>query len=103
MSEIPWVLRTVRERWPELATVDGGMQFGVDLGWWESFDAKGPIPFAKVVSIASLSPNATMAHALFSAGFIESISWGRKNGWGRPVQLGTFKVDKKRHSIKIVP
>ena len=78
------------------------MQRGVDSGWWESCDNRGPIPFAIVVRLADLPPTATMAHAIHVAGFAESVGAARKNGWNRPIALGRHVVDKARRAVLVV-
>lgn len=47
------------------------------------------------ISILDLPENATMAHAAFKAGMFPSVSQARKNGWDRPLEVGTFKVGKR--------
>ena len=78
------------------------MRHGIEQGWWPDFNDKGPLDWPRRVSLAALPRDATMAHALHSAGFADSVSQARKAGWGTPAVLGVRIIDKKQHRIEIV-
>lgn len=77
-----------------------GREIGRRLGWWDEYDADGPIPPAKTVSMANYAGK-TMAHVMADVGFFVSIGEARKNGWNKPVETGIFKVGKHKR-VKII-
>lgn len=80
------------------------MEFGVEQGWWPSFNDKlDPQPWPKIIKISELNSNeTTMAHIVAKIGVFESISEARKNGWNKPVQKGEFWFKKKTVHLIVV-
>lgn len=78
------------------------MEFGAAQGWWPEYNERGPLDWPRKVSLSKLPARATMAHALVAAGFFQSISQARKNGWDKPISRGISIVDKQQHRIEII-
>ena len=72
---------------------------GVKQGWWDSVDEDRlePIKYIRL----KLSDGPTMAHAFVKAGIFKSVGEGRRNGWNKPIEKGTFKVGKKHATVLI--
>lgn len=81
---------------------DIGLQLGVKLGWWESVDSKGPVPFAKIFSLTEFPSQSMLAHVMVKAKLFETVSDARRNGWGKPIQTGEWIVGKLRYRVKVV-
>ena len=79
------------------------MEYGVAQGWWPEYNAKWPLDWPRVVRISGLPANAAMAHAMEAAGFYQSVSAARRNGWSGPLILGVHIVDRMQHRIEIIP
>lgn len=47
------------------------------------------------ISLLDLPENATMAHVAAKAGAFSSVTQARKNGWDKPIILGTTTITKK--------
>jgi hypothetical protein len=81
------------------------LQKGVELGWWPSFDERGPHAPPQIFKISELEPHEqTRAHLAHKVGAFKSISDARKNGQNIPLVAGDeFWLKKKSIHIKIEP
>lgn len=76
-----------------------GMELFKRKGFFKNWDEKGPIGPDITVKLSDYQ-NKTLAHVLHDLGFFPSISAARKNGWDKPVEVGTFTF--KRRSLVII-
>lgn len=83
--------------------IRAGLQMGVDLGWWEEFDEDRLDPIAPPITFKmSDFPDGTlMAHIIHKAGLFPSVSQARKNGWDRPIEVGTWSLTKKKIRVRV--
>lgn len=72
-----------------------GLEFGKRLGWWKDYTVDGPIS-PVVTKLQRDYHDKTMAHVMADLGWFPSVSQARKNGWDKPVELGTHRVGKNR-------
>lgn len=72
-----------------------GFELGRRKGWWQDFDLNGPIPFPIQINKEDFEGQ-TMAHVMASVGHFKSVNEAKKNGWDKPIEVGIFKVGKKR-------
>jgi len=75
------------------------MQFGVDQGWWEEYDDKGPIK----VHMASIEAwrGSYRSQLLADLGLFDSVGDARRAGWTQKIQgPETFSLFKGR--VKVV-
>lgn len=56
---------------------------------------------AHVFSIKDFKEGALLAHVMHKAGIFPSISQARKNGWERPIEVGTWTLTKKRIRVTV--
>lgn len=78
-----------------------GMELGVKLGWWESFDDEGPIPFPTVLNKVDI-PEKFMSQLLVRLGVFPSVREARLAGWNNPVECGEFWFKKRKMRIQII-
>jgi len=76
---------------------DKQMQFGINNGWWEEFDHKGPIR----VWYISIEQFNNWPSVLVNCGLFASKSEARKNGHNKPLEIGTFLLFKGREKFII--
>lgn len=58
---------------------------------------------ATTYRVADFEPGATMAHVMHRAGAFPSVTQARKNGWDRPIEPGTWRVGRRKATIRVVP
>lgn len=83
-----------------------GIYAGERAGWWTVDDEGNPRANGIRVSIAELQAQnkPLMAHLMHDLGFFPSVGQARKNGWDKPLELGTHELGpkKKRITVEIV-
>ena len=52
--------------------------------------------------LSDFPESALMAHVMHKAGVFPSIGQARKNGWDRPIEVGSWTVTKKKIRIEVV-
>lgn len=75
---------------------------GEKMGWWDLDDNGDMLAPPIIINSSELPDNALMAHVMAKANIFPSIGQARKNGWDKPLELGTFIVTKKKIRIKVV-
>jgi len=83
-----------------------GILAGAERGWW-SVDSEGnPRKPGLEISIRDMQSQNKhlMAHLMVDLGFFPSVGQARKNGWDKPLELGTHELGprKKRITVEIV-
>lgn len=77
------------------------LELGTRWGWWSDWTSEGPLPNPFTVKAADYAGK-SMAHVMADAGAFASVAEARRNGWGRPVERGSFRVGKRRPEIQVV-
>lgn len=79
------------------------VKFWAALG--HEVNAQGePLARPRVFSIAELAAEkkTLMAHVMVELGVFASVGQAKKNGWDRPLELGTFTVTRRGIRFEIV-
>ena len=83
------------------------------VAWWaahghdtvvDEWGQVSPLPKRQTFSIAELvaAGKPLMAHIVTDLGAFVSVGQAKKNGWDRPLELGTHTLKKKRIEFEVV-